>query len=94
MRDLSINDINTAIMFGDWTNDNINSMIAAIKYARNQLGKNAKRSLVIGDAVRFVGRSGRSYNGSITKIMQKNCVVRTTCGTSYRVPANMLEKAA
>lgn len=35
---LTINQINSAIMQQDWTNDQLNRMIAAVKYARAQLG--------------------------------------------------------
>lgn len=93
MSKLSIQEVNTAIMFGDWTNDQINSMVAAVKYARSQLGQKAKFALAVGDTVQFSGRNGYTYNGMVTKIMKKNCLVRTQ-NTVYRVPANMLEKAA
>ena len=93
MSKLTINDVNTAIMYGDWTNDQINSMVAAVKYARSRLGQQAKRELAVGDAVKCVSRVGYAYSGMVTKIMKKNCLVRTQ-NTVYRVPANMLEKAA
>ena len=37
---LSITEINHAIMFGDLTNDQLNSVVEAIKFARGRLIKN------------------------------------------------------
>jgi hypothetical protein len=92
MSKLTINDINQGIMFGDWNNDQINSMIMAIKFARTQLGKRNKRSFTVGDSVQFHSRDGRTYRGIVQKVMIKNVSVKTNVGL-YKVPANMLEAA-
>ena len=92
MSNLTINDINQAIMFNKWTNENLESMIMAVKFARSQLGKRNKNQFTIGDTVQFRSRDGRSYRGTVQKIMTKNITVKTNAGL-YRVPANMLEAA-
>jgi hypothetical protein len=92
MSKLTINDINQGIMFGQWTNDQIDSMIMAIKFARTQLGKRNKNQFTIGDTVQFHSRDGRTYRGTVHKVMVKNITVKTNLGM-YKVPANMLEAA-
>ena len=82
-----------AISFGNWTNDDINSFIAAIKYARAQLAKQNKRGLVVGETVKFTSnRNGVTYSGTVDKVKQKFVLVRTNSGL-FNVPANMLEFA-
>jgi len=88
---MNINEINQAIMWGKWTNEQLDSMSMAIKYARTQLGKKNKYSFNPGDTVKFVAR-GREVRGTVMKIMQKNVKVKEGM-TMWRVPANMLEAA-
>ena len=45
MSQLSIQDVNSAIMFGDFTNDQLSSIASAIKFRRGQIVKETKRSL-------------------------------------------------
>jgi hypothetical protein len=90
MSKLTIQELNSAIMFQSWTNDQLNSMISAIKYNRAQLGRRAMRELQRGDSVRFVNRAGQYVTGTVLERKIKNVIV--DCGrTRYRVPANMLE---
>jgi len=88
---ITINQINQAIMFGDLTNDQLNSVIAAVKFARNELGKTKKWAFDPGQKVKFVSR-GVVYIGTVQKIMTKKVLVNTSVG-NYRVPAEMLEAA-
>lgn len=88
---MNINDINQAIMWGKWTDDQLNSMWMAVKFAKSQLGKKNKYSFNPGDTVKFVAR-GREVRGTIVKVMQKNVQVREGL-TTWKVPANMLEAA-
>ena len=44
-----IQQINHAIMFGNFTNTELNSMLDAIKWARAQMTKQQTRSLRVGD---------------------------------------------
>jgi small-conductance mechanosensitive channel len=89
---MNIMDINTAILQGGWTNDQLTSMIDAIKFARARLTEQSKRSLRIGDNVNFTSsKLGRNVTGVVTKIAIKFVTVKTVQG-AWRVPANMLTK--
>ena len=90
---MTINELNQAIMFCEFTNDQNNSIIMSIKFARTRLQKRNKASLRIGDRVRFQGRSGRIVSGTVQKILIKNVTVLTTNGLLYKVSANLLQAA-
>ena len=87
---MDIKQINSAIMFGTWTDTELSSMIDAVKWNRAQLQKQVKRSLSIGDNVNFTSnKTGQNYTGVVTKIAIKYVTVRTVTGL-WKVPANML----
>jgi hypothetical protein len=89
----TIQEVNSAIMFGTWTNDELTSMIDAIKFNRASLAKHTKQSLKMGQMVRFTSsRTGKVMVGDVTKIAIKFVTVRTPQGL-WKVPANMLEAA-
>jgi small-conductance mechanosensitive channel len=89
---MNIMEINTAILQGGWTNDQLTSMIDAVKFARARLTEQSKRSLKIGDNVNFTSsKLGRNVTGVVTKIAIKFVTVKTAQG-AWRVPANMLSK--
>ena len=91
---MDIKQVNSAIMFGTWTDVELSSMIDAIKFARTSLQKQVKRSLTIGSNVNFTSsKTGVNYTGVVTKIAQKYVTVKTVQGL-WRVPANMLEVVA
>lgn len=93
MSDLSIQQINGQIMFGSFTNEQLNSIVSAVKYRRTQIAKENRRSIIMGDVVRFVNpRSGRTHQGNVVKINIKNVKVREG-NTTWTVPANMLTVA-
>ena len=89
----TIQDVNSAIMFGDFTNEQLNSIVQAIKYRRAQLTKEKVRSFWNGDNVKFVNpKTGRVHVGVVAKVKIKYISVRE--GNSlWNVPANMLEAA-
>jgi hypothetical protein len=88
---ISIKDVNSAIMFGNFTNTELTSIIDAVKYARAQLAQQTKRSLMLGDAVKFTStKNHMTYSGTVSKIAIKYVTVRTQQGL-WKVPANMLE---
>ena len=90
---ISIKDVNSAIMFGNFTNDELTSIIDAVKYARTQLTQRTKRSLMLGDTVKFTSnRNGHTYTGTVRKIAIKFVTVDTG-RLLFKVPANMLEAA-
>lgn len=88
---MDIKAINAAIVSGIYTNDELNSIVDAIKYARSQLTKKTTRALFVGDTVKFTStRNGVTYQGKVEKIKIKYVLVATPQGR-YNVPANMLE---
>jgi len=93
MSQLSIQDVNSAIMFGSFTNEQLDSILAAVKYRRAQVARENKRSIMLGDVVKFVNpRSGRTHQGNVVKINIKNVKVREGF-TTWNVPASMLTVA-
>lgn len=87
----TISEVNFAIMQGNFTNDQLDSIMSAVKFRRSQISKQTKRALTIGSQVKFTSnRNGQTYSGVVEKIAIKNVIVRTPLG-GYRVPANMLE---
>jgi hypothetical protein len=88
---ISIKDVNSAIMFGNFSNDELTSIIDAVKFARAQLTQKTKRSLMLGDTVKFTSnRNGMTYRGTVRKIAIKYITVDTG-SVLFKVPANMLE---
>lgn len=89
---MNITQINTAIMHGNLTNDELTTVIEAVKYARSRLQKQVKNALMIGDNVNFTSsKTGQNVTGVVTKIAIKYVTVKTLQG-AWRVPANMLTK--
>ena len=87
---MDIKQINSAIMFGTWTNTELGSMIDAIKWNRAQLTKQIKGSLAVGDKVKFhSAKRGMTVQGSVKKVAIKYVTVETPTGL-WKVPANML----
>ena len=84
-----INAITRAIIFGEFTNHEIDSLIQAVKFARTQLGERNKQAITIGTNVNFTSRTGRNFTGVVTKVAIKNITVSTASG-GYVVPANMV----
>jgi small-conductance mechanosensitive channel len=89
---MDIKQVNSAIMFGTWSDIELRSMIDAVKWNRAQLTQQTKRSLRIGDNVNFTSsKTGLNVTGVVTKIAIKYVTVKTVNGL-WRVPANMLTK--
>ena len=89
----SITEINQAIMFGNFSNEQLSSVLDAVKFARAQLSKVNKRQFTVGSAVKFTSnRNGRTYTGTVEKVKIKYVLVATQFGR-YNVPAAMLEAA-
>jgi uncharacterized protein YwbE len=87
---LTIQQVNQAIMLQSWTNTELSSMIDAVKWNREHLAKQIKRSIGIGDNVEFTSsKTGRLTRGFVTKIAIKYVTVNTGMGL-WKVPANML----
>lgn len=97
--EVTIKQINTEIMFGNLSNENLDSIIAAIKYRRAQITDQNKRAFRVGDTVKFRNsRTGGTTFGTIKKINIKYILVseqktNSLIVSTWRVPANMLEAA-
>jgi hypothetical protein len=90
---MSVQSVNNEILAGNFTNDQLTSIIDAVKFARARLAEKTKRSVTLGSAVKFTSsKSGITMQGTVDKIAIKYVTVRTTQGL-WRVPANMLETA-
>ena len=87
-----IQQVNSAIMFGNFTNEELTSIIDAVKFARANIANQNKRALTLGTIVKFTSsRTGMPVTGTVEKINRKFIIVRETNKLSnWRVPANML----
>jgi hypothetical protein len=89
---MNIKEINSAIMHGNVTNEELNSIVDAVRFARAQLVIRNKRSLVVGCRVKFTGTRAGTVVGVVRKINRKLIVVDDPVKfSSWKVPANMLE---
>jgi hypothetical protein len=89
---MNIKQINTAIMHGDFTNEELNSINDAIRFARAQLVVRNKSALTVGSNVKFTSSTRGTISGVVKKINRKFIIVdQPGQFRSWRVPANMLE---
>jgi hypothetical protein len=90
---MSVDTIITELMSGTLTNDDIEQVTQALKYARAQVGREVKRQLAPGASVKFYHPKQNFYiAGTVNRIKQKYVLVDTAKGR-YNVPANLLEVA-
>jgi hypothetical protein len=88
-----IQQINSAIMFGSFTNTELESIISAVQYSRAQLRKEKIRTFTKGDTVKFHStKRGVTVTGTVTKVAIKYVTVKDGV-MLWKVPANMLEAA-
>jgi hypothetical protein len=91
--------VNAAIIAGNFTNEQLNAIGDAIRFARAQLANQVKCTMVKGSKVKFTNsRSGQTIVGTVDKVNRKFIMVRENkpgalVGSVWRVPANMLEAA-
>lgn len=89
---MNIKQVNTAIMQGDFTNEELNSINDAIRFARAQLVVRNKSALTIGTNVKFSSSTRGVITGVVKKINRKFIIVdQPGQYRTWRVPANMLE---
>jgi len=92
----TIQDINSTIISGAFTNEQLDSIQMAIKFARNQLAQKNKFTFRAGSQVKFTSsRNGQTVLGTVEKVNRKFIIVRENGKAfgSWRVPANMLSAA-
>ena len=87
----TVRQIKSAIISSNLSNDDLNELALALRFARSQLVKEVKRSLRVGDTVKFTGRNGVTQ-GTLEKVAIKFATVKVGF-TNWRVPVNMLEAA-
>lgn len=89
---MDIKQINSAIMFGTWTDTQLSSIIDAVKFARAGLQKQNIRAMRLGSTVRWRSpKNPHGEQGTVEKIALKYVTVKTAQGMRWKVPANMLE---
>ncbi len=86
---MNVKDINTAIITGNLTNDELNSIADAVRFARTRIASLNKCTLTRGSQVQFKSRQGVIV-GTIEKIAIKRATVNTPVGR-YAVPLSMLQ---
>lgn len=91
---MNIQNINSAIISGNWSNADLESMIDAVKFARSRLATTVKFQVRAGTKVKFHStKRNMTVEGTVTKMAQKYATVSTPNGL-WKVPANMLEIVA
>jgi len=87
----SVDNVTQAIMYGNFSNEDLEAVSQAIRYRRAQLGREVKRAMAPGITVKFYHpKQGRDITGTVNRIKQKYILVDTAQGR-YNVPANLLE---
>lgn len=92
----TIQEINSTIIAGAFTNEQLDSIQMAIKFARTQLAQKAKFTFRAGSQVKFTSsKTGQSVLGTVEKVNRKFIIVRENGKAfgNWRVPANMLQAA-
>lgn len=90
---ITISEINHTIMRGSFTNDQLDSILSAVKYRRAQIASTVKHTVLPGTAVKFYHpKLGMDVQGTVNRVKQKYILVDTARGR-YNVPANLLEVA-
>jgi small-conductance mechanosensitive channel len=86
-----IQKVNQAIMFGQFSDNELRSIMDAVKFARTGLQKQNIRSLTLGSTVRWTSdKNPLGVQGTVEKIAIKYVTVKTASGYRWKVPANML----
>ena len=89
----TIQEVNTSIMFSNFTNEQLDSITSAVQYARAQLRAVKIRTFTKGDTVKFHSiKRGVTVTGTVTKVAIKYVTVKDGV-MLWKVPANMLEAA-
>ena len=89
----TINEVNAAITSGQFTNEQLVSIIDAVKFARAQLTKRTVFTVRSGDRVKFSNTRTRTVEvGEVVSVKRKFVHVRTSANL-WRVPASMITAA-
>ena len=89
---MTIQEINRAIISGQFSDQELTSIVDAVRYNRASMGKRIKNALHLGDTVEWHSvKRGINGRGTVTKIAIKYVTVREG-STLWKVPANMLTR--
>ncbi len=88
----TVNQINAAILGGNFSNEEIRAIIQAVKYKQDQMNTVARFMFRKGDQVKFKTREGITVIGTITKVNRKTTEVKSGM-TNWKVTSSLLEKA-
>jgi hypothetical protein len=90
---MNVKQINTAILGGEWTDAELNSILDAVKFVRSRIVQKNIFTMRAGANVQFTSnKNGQTYKGTVNKVGRKFITVATPQGF-WRVPANMLTPA-
>lgn len=89
----TVSDIAKTIIAGGFSNEDLRSINDAIKYAMDRNNYVMKRSLGVGDRVKFTNKAGRDISGLITKINQKTVMIKTANEGNWKVSTSLVKKA-
>lgn len=93
MNTVGLQDIYSSIVNGNFSNQDLEKILGAVRFRRSEISRLTKRSLTPGDSVKFTNpKTGQTYFGTVDKIKIKYVLVKTNLGR-YNVPANLLETA-
>jgi len=91
---MNIDQITSAILSGNFTNEELTSIFNAVKLEKSIIAEKNKRIFSHGSRVKFTNsRTNGVIEGVIMRISKKTVTIHTNLGTNWRVPANMLSVA-
>jgi len=89
---LSVQEIKSAIIGGNFASSDLDEIAQALLFARNQSTRKNVFVLRAGDRVRWNSpKNGRPMQGTVNKVGRKFVTVNTNQFGQWRVPAYMLE---
>ena len=89
---MDVNSIRSIIMFNDYSNEELDVILNAVRFAKAQLIQKNKNELRVGTMVKFTkSKTGTVVYGTVEKVNRKYVIVNERTGSKWRVPAYMLE---
>jgi hypothetical protein len=92
---VTLQEINSTIVSGEFNADELQRIIQAVQFARNQLDRKVKSAIRVGTRVEWdsTRRGHGVMTGTVLKVNPKYIVIDTGAG-NWRVPASMLRIVA